>query len=69
MPSFCRCPFIQPASYSIVMFEQPCPEVASGSYLHLHLAAGEVVVILNAPNYAALLGFVQVSGELRVKAM
>jgi hypothetical protein len=54
-----RCPFIQPASYSLVMFQQNCPEVASGSYQHLHLAAGEVVVIMNAPNYAALLGFAQ----------
>jgi len=41
------------------MFEQKCPEVASGAYQHLHLAAGEVVAIMNAPNYAALLGFAQ----------
>lgn len=55
----CRSPFIQPASYSILLYEQKSPEVSAGSYQHLHLAAGNVVVIMNGPNYAALLGFAQ----------
>lgn len=55
----CRSPFIQPSSYSILLYDQPCNEVAAGSYQHLHLAAGNVVAIMNGPNYAALLGFAQ----------
>lgn len=54
-----RSPFIQPSSYSIVMYEQKCPHLQVGAYTHLHLAAAPVVVIMNAPNYAALLGFAQ----------
>ena len=59
MSCLCRSPFIQPASYSILLYEQPCTDVAAGCYQHLHLAAGNVVAIMNGPNYAALLGFAQ----------
>ena len=42
-----------------MLYDQRCPQTQAGSYLHLHLAAAPVVLIMNAPNYAALLGFAQ----------
>lgn len=41
------------------MYERTCLGATGGSYQQAHLAAAPVVVIMNAPNYAALLGFAQ----------
>ena len=58
MPCFCRGRYLLPSHYSMVMLEQPPPPGCSGPpYLQMHLASVPVTLVMNNPNYTALLAF------------
>ncbi|KAL0018632.1 hypothetical protein WJX77_009530 [Trebouxia sp. C0004] len=50
--------YLLPSHYSMVMIEQAAPPGCSGpAYLQMHLASAPVTLIMNNPNYTALLAF------------
>ena len=54
----CRGRYLLPSHYSMVMIEQPAPPGCSGPpYLQMHLASAPVTLVMNSPNYTALLAF------------
>ena len=54
----CRGRYLLPSHYSMVMIEQPPPPRCSGPpYLQMHLASAPVTLVMNNPNYRALLAF------------
>lgn len=55
---WCRGRYLLPSHYSMVMIEQAAPPGCSGpDYLQMHLASAPVTLIMNNPNYTALLAF------------